>query len=210
MEANTSSELEKFIAENRGKRKFTQTVELAVNFKGIDFTKPENRLNLSISLPKGKGKQSSVAVFADDNSIIAAANEVGSKVIQSSELEQIRSDKTRLNELLSYEMFAQPSLMPQIAKALGQFLGPRNKMPKPIMGSDVKSVIGNAGSSITIRSKGKYLPTVHCTVGVETMEPKDIAANIDKVIADISKKVGRQNIRSAYVKLTMSKPMRII
>jgi large subunit ribosomal protein L1 len=210
METNTASELEKFMAENKGKRKFTQSVELAVNFKGIDFNKPENRLNMSISLPKGRGKESAVAVFADDQRIIDAAKETGAKLIPSSELEQIRSDKARMPELLDYDMFAQPSLMPQIAKALGQFLGPRNKMPRPIVGSDVKGILGKAGGSVSIRSKGKYLPTVHCTVGTESMPANDIAANVDQVVSDISKKVGKQNIKSVYLKLTMSKPIKIM
>ena len=52
--------------EGKGKRKFTQSVELIVNFRGIDFTKPENRLNLDIALPKGKGgKEPKIAVIGD-------------------------------------------------------------------------------------------------------------------------------------------------
>ena len=48
--------------------------------------------------------------------------------------------------------------MPQIAKAFGPFLGPRNKMPKPLMDTDVAKVIRESSKSISIRSKGKYLP----------------------------------------------------
>ncbi|MFA6530635.1 MAG: 50S ribosomal protein L1, partial [Candidatus Micrarchaeia archaeon] len=54
------------VFEDKGKRKFTQSVELIVNFRGIDFTKPENRLNLDIALPKGKGgKEPKIAVIAE-------------------------------------------------------------------------------------------------------------------------------------------------
>lgn len=51
--------------EDKGKRKFTQSVELIVNFRGIDFTKAENRLNIDVILPKGRGKEQPVVVFAD-------------------------------------------------------------------------------------------------------------------------------------------------
>ena len=57
------SEFEKFIAENKGKRKFKQSVELAVNFKDIDFSKQDNRLNLDIILPNGRGKASNRRCF---------------------------------------------------------------------------------------------------------------------------------------------------
>ena len=33
--------------EAKGKRKFTQSMEVMVNFRNIDFTKAENRLNLA-------------------------------------------------------------------------------------------------------------------------------------------------------------------
>ena len=49
------AEFEKFIEENKGKRKFEQSVELAINFKGVDFSKQANRLSLDILLPNGKG-----------------------------------------------------------------------------------------------------------------------------------------------------------
>ena len=46
--------------------KFTQSVEVILNFRGIDFSKPENRLNLDVALPNGKGgKEPKVVVVAD-------------------------------------------------------------------------------------------------------------------------------------------------
>jgi ribosomal protein L1 len=48
-------EFEKFIDENRNQRKFEQSVELAINFRGIDFSKQANRLNVQVLLPNGRG-----------------------------------------------------------------------------------------------------------------------------------------------------------
>jgi large subunit ribosomal protein L1 len=100
--------------------------------------------------------------------------------------------------------------MPQVAKALGQFLGPRNKMPRPLIGMDVGKAVEETARSVFIRSKGKYLPTVHCMVATENMDVNAIAANIDEVVNAIIKRIGKQHIRSVYAKLTMSKPIRLI
>ncbi len=209
MEKEQQDKLTAFIAENKGKRKFTQSVDLTVNFTGIDFNKQDNRLNMQVLLPNGRGRDTQVIFFADDKNLSAKAQAAGAQVVPSSELPTIANDKARMNELLNKELLAQPSLMPQIAKAFGQFLGPRNKMPRPAVGSDVGATIASIGKSIYIRSKGKYLPTINCVVGTEKMAPEEISANIDEVVGSLSKKVGKAHIKSVYVKMTMSKPLRL-
>lgn len=203
--------LNAYMSENKGTRKFTQSVDVAVNFSGIDFTKQANRLNMEVVLPNAFGKATKIIVFAEDKNIVAKAQQLGAKIIAGAELATIAADKAMLNELLDASLIAQPSLMPQIARALGQFLGPRNKMPKPLVGNaDINTLAQSAGNTIALRSKGKYLPTLHCSIANESMGAEQIAANIDEVVNTLAKKVGRQNIKSVYVKLTMSKPLRII
>ncbi len=210
MESETLEKLKSFLEENKGKRKFAQSVELAVNFKGVDFTKQENRLNLQVMLPYGKGKESKAIIFADDSNISSKAKDLGAKVISGSEIAAIASNKASMNELLDSELLAQPALMSSIARSLGSFLGPKNKMPKPLIGTDVSSAINTVSKSIYIRSKGKYLPTIHCIVGKESMAADQISANIDEIVSALAKKVGRQNIKSVYVKLTMSQPIKLM
>ncbi len=204
-------EFSKFMAENKGQRKFKQSVELAINFKGIDFTKQDNRLNIEIMLPNGKGKTRKMLVFATERNILDDARKNDITIIDGAEIPRIATDQARMNSLLEYDMFAQPNLMPTIAKALGQFLGPRNSMPKPLLSvSSLNTLAGEASKRITIRSRGKYLPTVHTVVGSEDMEPKKVYDNINEVLNKIKAKVGQNNVRSAYVKLTMSKPMKVM
>ncbi len=208
--AMSLEEFSKFMAENKGQRKFKQSVELAVNFKGIDFTKQDNRLNIEILLPNGKGKSKKIMVFATDKNIVDDARKNGIEVVDGAEIARIAADQARLNSLLGYDLFAQPNLMPTIAKALGQFLGPRNSMPKPLLsGINLGAIAGEASRRIAIRSRGKYLPTVHTVVGSEDMEPQKVFDNITEVMNRIKGKVGQNNVRSAYVKLTMSKPIKI-
>lgn len=210
MEKEQLDKLSAFVDANKGKRKFTQSVELAVNFTGVDFSKQENRLNLEIRLPNGTGKVRSVMVFADKDDIVSAAEHANAKIVHGSELTSITTDKERMAELLKYVLFAEPALMPQIAKTLGQFLGPRGRMPKPLIDADISKVIGESSGAIAIRSKGKYLPTAHCVVGTETMDANAIAANIDEVVGALVKKLGRPRIKSVFVKMTMSAPVRLV
>jgi large subunit ribosomal protein L1 len=210
MEQEQLTKFSAFVDENKGKRKFSQSVELAINFTGLDFNKLDNRLNMEVRLPNGKGKEHKIMVFADDLKMTEKAEQLGAKVVPGSQISIISNDKERLKELLEYELFAQPSLMPIIAKTFGQFLGPRNKMPRPIVG-DVNNQISNATKSIYIRSKGKYLPTVHCMVGTEKMKTEELAANVDEVLAAIIKKTGsKQYLKSVFVKFTMGKPYKLV
>ncbi|MEM3781485.1 MAG: hypothetical protein QXT43_00785 [Candidatus Micrarchaeaceae archaeon] len=204
-------DFERFISENKAKRKFKQTVELAINFKGINFNEQNNRLNLSVALPNGRGKSSKAAVFAADKEIIEEAKRNGIRVIGPEEIPNIANDKQKLNDLISYSLLAQASLMPVVAKQLGQFLGPRGKMPKPIMpGSSISKIAAESSQQISIKSSGKFLPTVHCAVGTEDMDPRQIFENIKEVLNAVTSKVNANNIKSVYVKLTMSKPERLI
>jgi large subunit ribosomal protein L1 len=204
-------EFKKFIAENKGQRKFKQTVEVAINFKDIDFTKPDNRLNMDIPLPNGKGKVKNILIFANDKNLVETAKKNNMQVIDTSELESVSKDPKRLTSLLNYDLLAQASAMPLIARFLGQFLGPRNRMPKAVMpNTNIGNMVQDLGKSVSIKSKGKYLPTVHSIVGTEDMEPEKIYANIGEIIKMVGGKVGQNNIKSAYVKMTMSKPIKFI
>jgi len=208
--AENVEEFKKFIAENKGTRKFKQSVELAINFKGIDFTKQDNKLNIDIMLPHGKGKTRKVAIFSTDRNIAEDARKNGVEVIDGTQIEQISKDTARLNSLLDYELIAQPSLMPNIAKSLGQFLGPRNRMPRPLVGNaNIASLSNELTKRISLKNRGKNLPTIHCVIGNEDMEPEKIYDNIREVLSSVTKKVGGSHIKSAYVKLTMSKPLKI-
>ncbi|HII09821.1 TPA: hypothetical protein HA310_01775 [Candidatus Micrarchaeota archaeon] len=93
MDKETLDKLSTFINENKGKRKFSQSVELAVNFMGIDMAKQDNRLNLEVKMPNPKGKSHNVVVFADDKGIVAKAQDAGAKVMPGSEIQSIANDK---------------------------------------------------------------------------------------------------------------------
>ncbi|MCX6776000.1 MAG: 50S ribosomal protein L1 [Candidatus Micrarchaeota archaeon] len=194
--------------EDKGKRKFTQSVELAINFRDIDFNKQENRLNLEIVLPRGKGREQKVAVFADGQ-LAMDAKKLGVDVIGSDELPKLAADKAKLGSMLDFEFLAQPNLMAVVAKHLGQVLGTRGKLPKPLLGTKLGEAIERAKKVVKIKSKGKYLPVAHCLVGTENMGLEELAENIEAVLDAVKAKAGEQRIKSIYLKLTMGKPQKI-
>lgn len=194
--------------EEKGSRKFIQSLEMAVNFKNIDMSKQENRLNLEVLLPKGRGKKINLVVFADGN-VAADAKTAGAEFIISSD--QIpkykKSDIKRLAK--NSEFFAQPQLMVLVGKNFGQILGGRGKIPKPLVGN-VAAMLKNARNSVKIRSRGKFLPVVHCAIGTENMSVEDLTENAKAVLSAIRNKVGGDSaIKSIIVKLSMGKPIKI-
>jgi len=209
MDKKTINEAITKALEAKGKRKFTQSLEIIVNFRGIDFTKAENRLNLDILLPKGKGKDQKVVVFADGQMALDAKNAGATDVIDAAGIAKLAADKGKLAIMSkSCEFIAQPSLMIQVGKSLGQVLGARGRLPRPIVGA-VKDAIAQAKSRVRMVSKGKYLPVAQCLIGSEAMPISDLVENFNAVYEKVQAKATEPGIKSIYVKLSMGAPVKI-
>ncbi len=195
--------------EDKGKKKFKQSVELIINMRGIDFAKSENRLNLDIVLPKGKGgKELKSAVFAEGGAA-DEAKKAGADLVITPDAIAGWAEPARVKELANnYFLLAQPNLMGAVAKSLGQSLGKRGKLPKPITGN-IKEILERSRKSVRIVSKGKYLPVAQALIGTEAMESEDLLENAETVYEAVKNKVNEGNIRSVYVKLTMGKPVKV-
>ncbi|MEM4626150.1 MAG: hypothetical protein QXF70_01850 [Candidatus Bilamarchaeaceae archaeon] len=196
--------------EDKGKRKFTQSVEIIINTKGIDFSKTENRVNLDIPLPKGKGgKELKVAVIGDEATAVQAKKAGADLTILPNEIESYKEPK-KLKELArDYTLLAQPNQMAAVAKALGQVLGKKGKLPKPLVGNPAQ-LIDAAKRSVRITTKGKYLPVLQAMIGTENMDVDALAENAEAVYEAVKNKIGGDgNIKSVYVKLTMGKPVKV-
>lgn len=62
---------------------------------------------------------------------------------------------------------------------------------------------------MTLKTKGKYLPTVNCLIGNEEMSGEELADNVVAVLDALGKKVSDTNVRNAYVKATMGGSFKI-
>ncbi|MCS7105961.1 MAG: 50S ribosomal protein L1 [Candidatus Aenigmarchaeota archaeon] len=194
----------KELREKSKKRNFVQSFDLIINLKEFDPKKPENKITEDVVLPYGKGKEARVVIFSD------TIKNVNAEVLTSSDIEKIAKNKREVRKFVKNTDFflAEPKLMPIVGKYLGQFLGPRGKMPKIITGN-VEKLIEDYKKSVRLRIKDS--PVVQCTVGKENMKDEEIAKNIEAVLEALKAKLpkGKQNISEVLLKLTMSKPIKI-
>lgn len=203
--------VQKALEQGKGKRKFTQSVELAVNLQNVDLSIPKNRIDEEVTLPKGRGRTPKVAIFATGE-LAARAKKSADLVIPPEEIEKIAGDKRRARKLATeYAFFlAETPLMPTIGKTLGQVLGPRGKMPRAVpSNADPTNLINGLRNAIRVRSRDR--PTFHTPFGTEAMSAEDLAENAHLILERIQAKMerGRQNIGSVFVKTSMGPAVRV-
>lgn len=197
-------------------RKFQQSVDLTINFKGIDFKKAENQIDVFVDLPHPTGKSSGAKtlVFVKDKDFGAQLKEKAEKIILDHEIPNLKKKDVDLFTK-EYDVFlAEGPAMITVGKYLGQQLAPKGKMPKPIQPTvaSYEQAVSKSSSGVRITNKkGKFMPLVHITVGNEKNSNEQLADNILAVYNTIISTVERKqhNIKSIYVKLTMGPPIKI-
>ena len=202
--------VEAALADGKGKRKFTQSVDVAINFtKDVDFKKPETRLNLEVALPH-PANTLKIAVFADGELALNAKKAGADFVYNGSEILGIAGNKEKLGQLLECAVLASPQLMAAVGKSLGQVLSGKGRLPKPIMpNSNLAELFERTRASVIIKSKGKYLPCAHCIVGKETMAPGEIVENTLAILEGVFRKLTENQVQSIYFKTTMGKAFKV-
>jgi len=163
--------------------------------------KPENKFSKNITLPHGRGKDIEIAVISD-----SIPNALCKK-----DVEDLGKDKAMLKEFIKkYEFFlCEAPLMPLVGKVLGRYLGPKGKMPIILPpGRNPEQMIEELKKSVRIGVRDS--PTIHVPVGKEGMDPNNVKENIEKVIEAVKKSLPpKVQIKNIYLKLTMSKAVRI-
>jgi large subunit ribosomal protein L1 len=191
-------------------RKFSQSWDFSINLRGLDLKKPENRINAEISLPEGRGKNLKVVIIAD--SLAAEARKAADLVITKEEIDEIAKNKKRLKKIANeYDRFlGETSLMPIIGKQFGMILGQRGKMAKPIP-PKVKIEPFVEAARRTAKISLKESPVIHVSVGTEDMAEEKVVANMEAVFSFLKERLpkGKNNIKSAYIKLSMGPPVKI-
>lgn len=198
--------------ESSKERHFKESIEMAINLKNIDLSNPKNRIDVEVSLPKGRGKPVKIGVFASGE-LAVKSKDVADVVISPDEIDDLSDDRKKAKKLANRHDFfiAEAPLMPLIGKKLGIVLGPRGKMPKPVPPmADPVSLINNLKNTVRVRSKEHK--TFHVPVGVKDMKPEDVAENIEAVIKRVEEKLvqGKMNLKSVYLKTTMGKSVKMM
>jgi len=200
----------KLARENSKQRKFEQTWDLIINLKGLDLKKPENRFRGEVVLPKGRGKEPKIAVFAD--LMADEARKFADTVIPKSEIEPLSKNKKKMKKIANDHdfFFGEAPLMPSIGKSLGTVLGPRGKVPKPMPPKgNIEPLLKASRRMISVSLK--ETPVIYARVGAEKMGDQDIADNARAVYNFVKERLpkGKNNIKSMLIKLTMGRPVRV-
>ena len=188
------------------KRKFNQTVDLIINLKNYDLrTKP---INIFIDIPH-QFKRNKICAFLESTS-----SDVD-KVVSKEDISAFKEKKDIKNLAKDYDFFISSiKLMPLIANSFGKILGPLGKMPNPKFGGVlmkeepilIKNIAEKLRKMINIKAKEV---SIKIAAGKESMKDEEITENINAIYNALLAAVTRENVKSIYLKLTMSKPIKL-
>ena len=202
----------KEVKANANERKFSQSIDLAINLQNIDMKKPEGRIQERIELPHSVGKEMKVCVIATGEMAMKAKKAGASLVIERAALEGLMADKKKQKGIAKdYDLFiAEAPLMPLVGKSLGASLGPRGKMPTPVPpNANIKEQIEKHRNIVFVRMRGQ--PVIQCRVGNEKMADNEIAENVQAIVRRIEGKLKRgiKNFKSVYLKTSMGSSVKV-
>lgn len=192
-------------------RKFNESVEAILTFREVDPKKTDLNINEIVYLPHPGSLRPKICFIGSGDLILRAKNAGADGLIEPSQLESYAGNKKGAKALArEYDFFlADTSLMPRIGKILGQYLGPRGRIPTPVPpNAPIEGMIQRFRTAVRVRSRGSLGVTAR--VGDRKVPDGELAENIQAVVQVVQKKLpgGDRNIRSVMVKTTMGKPVR--
>lgn len=204
-------ELVKKGKEQSQKRRFTESVELIITLKDIDLKKTDLNINEIVYLPHPVSKKPKICFVGSGDLALRAKNAGVDGLIDPSQLENYAGNKRQAKKLVrTYDFFlAETSLMPRIGRILGQYLGPKGKIPMPVPpNAPIEAIIQRMRSAVRVRSRGSL--GIAAKVGDMTLSETELAENVFTVIQTIERKLpaGERNIKSIIVKTTMGNPVK--
>jgi large subunit ribosomal protein L1 len=202
----------KLAKEKSEKRNFNQSIELIINLKDIDMKSPESKLQEIVELPYSPEKLNKICIIGSGELALKARKANADLVIERAELEGLSGKKRELRKIANaYDFFiAEAPLMPLVGKILGPVLGPRGKMPIPVPPTaDIATLINKHRKTVIVRMRSQ--PILQCRIGSEKMKEEEIAENVETVLRVVEGKLkrGTKNVKLAYIKTAMGKPVGI-
>jgi large subunit ribosomal protein L1 len=160
--------------------KFDETVELHIRL-GVNVRHAEEQLRGTLALPKGLGKDVTIAVFAEGEAA-RQAEEAGATFVGSDDLaERVEGGWTDFDVAIAH-----PSQMPKVGK-LGRVLGPQGKMPNPKVGTvteDIAKAVDEAkAGKVEYRTDRQAI--IHLVIGKTSFSEEDLLENYAAVIEEI-------------------------
>jgi len=205
------------IRDNAEERGFTQSFDFVITLKDVDLNDPSDQVDAYTTIPNDTGDETRFAALIGPE-LEDTVEDIVHTVVRHKDFDDYAENSREAKQLAKNHDFflAQADIMPDVATTFGQYLGPRDKMPNPQIGTVI-----NPGSDVeglcdrltrTIHLKGKKDPVVQIKVGNEDMDDDAVAANLvtayEALLDNLAKE--RNNIKDAYLKLTMSKPTEVL
>jgi large subunit ribosomal protein L1 len=212
----TKTQIQQQVAKARSddytKRNFQQSFELIVTLKDIDVKKLDLNVNEVVFLPNKLSEEAKVCVFAAGDNAVRAQKAGADRVIEAGELDRLASEKRSAKKLArEYQFFlADTGLMPKIGRILGQFLGPKGRMPTPVPpAAPLESMLSRYRTAVRVKARGSL--SIAGKIGDESLDDVKVAENAMAVIVQVEKKLpnGEKNIHSLLVKKTMGKVTKV-
>lgn len=190
------------LVKESARAKFDETVEISINL-GVDPRHADQMVRGMVSLPRGTGKETRVAVFARGEQA-DQAREAGADVVGAEDL----AETIRGGGIDFHRCIATPDMMPVVGK-LGKVLGPRGLMPNPKLGTvtqDVGKAVRDAkGGQVQFRVEKAGI--VHAGVGKVSFPDSHLAENVCALV-DAVNKAKPSGAKGAYVrKVSLSSTM---
>ena len=191
------------ICKENSKANFDESIDVVFSL-GIDTKAAEENIRTTVSLPNGNGKTITIAVFAGGEALTEAEN-AGADIVGGKEL----ATKVASEEKLDVDLvISTPEMMADVGQ-LGKILGPKGLMPNPKTGT----VTPNVAKAVEDFKKGKVeikndkLGNVHLSIGKVSFSVEDLKANLEEVIAVITRAKPASSkgeyIKSVFMSSTM-------
>ena len=208
-----NDQLKEFVKKAREatpKRNFAQSAEITLVLKDIDVKKGFS-VNEIVVLPNPTKKGASLCMLSTGDMGLRAKKAGVDQVMETDTLDRVGTNRREARKIVrSYDFFlADATLMSSIGRSLGQFLGPKGKMPTPVpYGAPIENIASRLRSSTRIRSKNQL--NMSTKIGDESMTDEQLVANASAVIASVEKKLpqGEKNLRNAIIKFSMGKALK--
>lgn len=203
------------LKEKTPKRKFSQSIELIFNLKGIDLKKTENQREFFVILPHPHGKKVSVCALVGPE--LKDAAKACDKVIITDEFMQYAESKKEAKKIAKDHDFfiAQGEIMAKVAAAFGKALGPRGKMPNPKADCIItaKTALKPLYEKLqkTAKVSLKKAAIIQAMVGTEQTPEEQLLENIQSFYNQVVHAMPQEgdNIRSVFLKMTMGPVVKV-
>jgi large subunit ribosomal protein L1 len=160
--------------------KFDESVEIHIR-TGLNVRHADEQLRGTVALPKGLGKDVTIAVFAKGDKA-REAEEAGADVVGAEDLaERIEGGFSDFDVAI-----ATPDLMPVVGR-LGRILGPQGKMPNPRVGTvtmDVAKAVEESKAG-KVEYRTDRTANVHLTIGKASFDNTALLENYTALLDEI-------------------------